>query len=409
MKATATDAGRSSWRNGTLLLASTLTVMAGATIAPSLPGMERHFADIPNVHLWVQMVMTVPGLVIALAAPLVGWVIDRWRKKWMLIIATAIYAVSGTAGLWLEDSLMALFISRLFLGVAVAGIMVTCTTLIADYFGGAQRGRYMGLLAAFGAFGGVVFVALAAWLATIDWQKPFLVYLLALLLLPFLALFINEPRKAQAVAENTQAGPESSGVGVPGLLLAAFFALAFVEILVLYMVPVHLPFYLRDLGVEQPLIAGMALAWMLLVMAGVSVAYRALQKFQSALVLHSLGFAILAMGCIYTGLAHSVWQIFLALTISGIGLGVVRPNIVVWLMANIPPQVRGRVMGGLTSSFFIGQFFCPLITLPAVQQWGYGSVFIATGVILFALALLLWGVSLFVNTSVAALAMRRSS
>jgi predicted ATPase len=34
---------------GTLLALSTLTIMAGATIAPGLPRMQQHFADVPLV------------------------------------------------------------------------------------------------------------------------------------------------------------------------------------------------------------------------------------------------------------------------------------------------------------------------------------------------------------------------
>jgi hypothetical protein len=57
----------------TLLLVSTLTVMAGATIAPSLPAMRQHFTEVPNVDYWVRLVLTVPALFIALG------VIARWR------------------------------------------------------------------------------------------------------------------------------------------------------------------------------------------------------------------------------------------------------------------------------------------------------------------------------------------
>jgi hypothetical protein len=43
-----------------LLLISTLTVMSGATIAPSLPAMGEHFADVPNVDYLVRLALTLP-------------------------------------------------------------------------------------------------------------------------------------------------------------------------------------------------------------------------------------------------------------------------------------------------------------------------------------------------------------
>lgn len=375
-------------RNATLLLASTLTVMAGATIAPSMSGMEQHFAGAEHAQLWVQLILTVPGLVIAIAAPLAGWLLDRWRKKQLLVWAIGAYAVAGSAGYWLDHSLIALLASRILLGVAVAAVMVTCTTLVGDYFTGAERGQYMGLMAAFGAFGGVIFVALATWLANIDWQTPFLVYLLALVLLPAAICFIHEPNApATTNAAKEQAQPPAQTLH--RLQLSGFYILALVEIMALYLVPVHLPFYLPQLGVVEPAFAGIALTWLLLVMALVSLAYRVLQQAQSFALLHAAGFAVLALGCVYLGLAANRWQILLAVTVMGLGLGVVRPNVVMWLMASTAPQVRGRVMGGLTSSFFIGQFICPLVTLPLLQLWGYSTMFALMACALLTVAVLI--------------------
>ena len=41
----------------TLLLTSTLTVMSGATIAPSLPAMQEYFANVENSALLVRLVL----------------------------------------------------------------------------------------------------------------------------------------------------------------------------------------------------------------------------------------------------------------------------------------------------------------------------------------------------------------
>ena len=51
-------------RNITLLLASTMTVMAGATIAPALPAMEKAFASIAQAMvLAVETLATDPDVV----------------------------------------------------------------------------------------------------------------------------------------------------------------------------------------------------------------------------------------------------------------------------------------------------------------------------------------------------------
>lgn len=377
-------------RNITMLLASTMTVMAGATIAPALPAMEKAFASVAHAEFLVKMVLAVPGLMIAIGAPLVGLLLDRWQKKKLLVGAAIAYGVTGVAGCFLEGSLYGLLISRILLGLAVAGVMVTCTTLVADYFQGLERSRYMGLMAAFGGFGGVAFVALGGVLAEWHWTAPFALYGLAFLVLPALLLFIHEPvihelviheSKAQLAQGNTPSADFSS----PAKLTLLCYALAVVELLLLYMVPVHLPFYAPEFGIHSGVQAGMAIALMLLVMSTTSVVYHRVQANVSFPLLHGAGLLLLGLGYGMLGSVNSALAALLALAISGVGLGLMRPNVVVWLLSVTPPAHRGRVMGGLTTCFFVGQFICPLLTQPIVEKAGYANLFQWTGILVLSI------------------------
>jgi MFS family permease len=140
-----------------LLLISTLTVMSGATIAPSLPAMREYFADIPNADYLVRLALTLPALLIALGAPVVGLIIDRLGRKPLLLLALILYGLAGSSGLFL-NSLNLILVGRVFLGISVAGIMTTATTLIADYYTGNARAQFLGLQAGFMGLGGVVFL-----------------------------------------------------------------------------------------------------------------------------------------------------------------------------------------------------------------------------------------------------------
>jgi MFS family permease len=82
----------------TLLCISTLTVMAGATIAPSLPSMQEFFKAIPNADYVVRLALTLPALFIALGAPIVGILIDRVGRKPILLAALALYGIAGCSG-----------------------------------------------------------------------------------------------------------------------------------------------------------------------------------------------------------------------------------------------------------------------------------------------------------------------
>ena len=139
----------------TLMMISTLTVMSGATIAPSLPSIRKHFATVPNADYLVRLVLTLPALFIALGAPLVGIMIDRLGRKPLLVLALCLYGIAGSSGFVLNN-LNWLLVSRAFLGVSVAGIMTIATTLIADYYTGATRAQFLGLQAGFMGLGGVL-------------------------------------------------------------------------------------------------------------------------------------------------------------------------------------------------------------------------------------------------------------
>jgi MFS family permease len=150
----------------TLLLASTLTVMAGATISPALPAIQAHFTGTGNAALLVRLVLTMPALFIAPTAPLAGGVADRAECKPLLVGSTVLYAIAGGSGFVL-DSLLAIIVGRAALGVAVGGITVGATALITDYYVGEQRDSVLGLQGSFSQFGGVLFLPLGGVLADV--------------------------------------------------------------------------------------------------------------------------------------------------------------------------------------------------------------------------------------------------
>ncbi len=131
---------RSTVIKGTLLVTSTLTVMSGATISPSLPAIQAYFADVPSADYWVRLVLTMPALFIVIGAPVAGILTDSWGRKGLLIVSTLLYGFAGASG-YVLDTLWALLAGRALLGLAVAGIMTTVTTLFTDYYKGDERAK----------------------------------------------------------------------------------------------------------------------------------------------------------------------------------------------------------------------------------------------------------------------------
>ena len=119
-------------RNATLLFISTLTIMSGATISASLPGIAARFADVENVALLSRLVLTLPAVFIALFSPAAGFLVDRFGRKPLLMVSVALFTVAGASGLFL-DTLPGLLVGRAVLGLAVGGIMTATTALVGDF------------------------------------------------------------------------------------------------------------------------------------------------------------------------------------------------------------------------------------------------------------------------------------
>ena len=193
------DDGRELKRDLVILLGSSLTVMAGATIAPSLPLMAVHFQDAPQAQMLVKMLLSVHALFIALTAPLMGVLMDRFGRRPVLAVSLLLYGLGGSSGAYL-DSLYAIMAGRALLGVAVAGIISGFTTLIGDYYQGERRNRLMGMQAAFTGFGGLVFLTAGGMMADVGWRYPFLIYLFAFCILPGALVYLYEPANRRAGA-----------------------------------------------------------------------------------------------------------------------------------------------------------------------------------------------------------------
>ena len=368
----------------TLLLASTLTVMSGATISPSLPAMESHFAGVENVSLWVRLVLTVPALLIVIGSPIAGTLVDKLGRKPLLLGSAVLYGLAGSSGLVL-NSLFAILAGRAFLGLAVAGVMVSATTLISDYYQGDERASFMGLQAAFMGFGGVLFLSVGGFVADLSWRYPFAIYLLAWLLVPAIALTLFEPEFDSSDTDSRQSLSQ-----FPIKLLALIYSSVLLQMLVFYLIPVQLPFYLKQLADAGASKAGNAIALSTLFSAIASMNYGKLKQRFSFISILAIAFSLMGIGYVGIGLAANYWLVLLVLIPTGVGLGLILPNLNVWTANEVPDELRGRALGGLTTFMFLGQFLSPIASQPVSSTLGLTATYGLAGVLLVVVGSLLW-------------------
>ncbi len=356
--------------------------MAGATVAPALPAMKQHFetaiTDADLRTTLVKLIITLPALFIVIGSPIAGSIVDKFGRKSLLLIAAIVYGLAGSSGLYLE-SLPAILCGRALLGLSVAGVMVSATTLIADYYTGPARAAFMGLQAGFMGLGGVVFLTLGGALAQQNWHYPFGIYLFAWLIVPLIFAFILEPNLGNSSNQNFAIESDAVKPSLPIGVMTIVYGLTTLTQIAFYLIPVQLPFFLENLVQAPPSQSGLAIALCTLFSAIASLTYGKLKQRLEFVAFLPMIFGLMGIGYLPIGQSSNWAQVLAGLAIAGAGLGILMPNMSVWLSTAVPDAIRGRALGGLSTAMFLGQFLSPIVTQPLTKTLGLGGIYAATG------------------------------
>lgn len=366
-----------------------MTIMANATVASSLPGLRAHYADVRHIDTLAGLVVTLPSLAIVLSAGLTGVLIDRWDRQKLLLITAVLYCVGGTSGLWAE-SLTGILIGRLALGLGVAGTMNLGMTWGADLWQGPARARFLGMQGAAISAAGIVFMLMGGLFASYHWRGAFAVYGL-ILPIAALAYVVLGPIARRIAAERDRPKPaRSTADRFPWTAYAFIAPLAFLFQAAFYVTPTRLPFHLEALGVQSPLVVGALMAALVMVSAPVSLMYASIRQRLSAMTIFGLSFVLIGAGFLAHAAASNWHGVLAGSLIAGLGIGISMPNYTTWFMERVPATMRGRASGLLTTAFFLGQFVSPLVSAPLVAAFGLAGTFAAVGGGLIVLGGGLW-------------------
>jgi MFS family permease len=345
------------------------STLAPMIVGPVLPAMQEHFSEIPGIQTLVPLVVTAPMLVLGALAMIMGAISDRLGRKRVLVYSLILYAVAGTAPLYLK-SIYTIIASRALVGVAEAAAMTVGTSLIGDYFTGARRDRYASLQITVASTSAFIFNLVGGVLGSYGWRIPFIAYALPLLLAPLVQVYLWDPVRASnaAIEEHTVGDAEPE---FKPRLLTLICLVGFAVGLVFMIVPVHLSYMMVQVGVNSTSAIGVAYALNSIgviigtLMFGWLFAARLSVSRQFA-----VGMLICAAGFACMGTADSFVLLTLGGVINGVGSGVILPALVSWGLRSLPFSRRGFGTGAFTATQFIGYFCSPLIVMPMVVHWG---------------------------------------
>lgn len=352
------------------------TMMSNVAVVTMLPHLKDYFTDTQNIEFLSRLMLTFPSLAIALLAPFLGHLIFKVGRHKSAIVGLLFFAIFGSAGLYLQTMDLLLF-SRFLLGITIAILMIVSTSLVGDYFHGEARHKFMGLQNAFIALGGVFFVVGGGILSDIYWRYPFLIYLIGFILIPFVVKFLH--KNPTIVHEETEENLNSNLFGI--------YFLAFLLMLVFYILPTQIPFLIINHFGASGTITGGVIALAFVSNALGALMFSKLKRRFPFSIIYIIGMAIIGVGFILIGLVPEVIYFFLIAPVLGFGGGILMTNITAWMLSRAHHTKRIKSSGYLTSSLFLGQFFSPIVFHPVVSYFGVQHFFIVVGV---SLILFIW-------------------
>ncbi|MFT4053609.1 MAG: MFS transporter [Novosphingobium sp.] len=365
----------------TLVLAGFLPILAIVTLTTAVPSIVQHYKDVPNVGLMVPLLVSAPGLTIGVLALFAGILVDKFGRRPLMVGATLLYGFAGAAPFLLED-LNAIIASRLLLGVAEAAILTIVNTLIADYWDGKGRRRWLTIQGIAGPILATSVITASGYMTELRWNGVFLVYLVALPLFLAMYLFIFEPtartapQAAAIPAQDEIPGPFPWGtVASIGAITLFAACLYFV-----WIIQGGLAF--NELGAVPPAELGRIFG-----MASLSVPVGALlfgflsARFSSTIQLTVL-FTMLGTGLFGIGAAPGKEGMIAALLLQQAAAGMAVPTLITMAQSRLPFAHRGRGMGMWASAFFLGQFVSPFFVNFAHNVTGtVRGAFVCAGIV----------------------------
>ena len=339
-----------------ILSISLLTVMAGAAMAPALAVIRSHFAD--QNPIVVQLIVSLPALFIIATTFLFRPLCRLMPTRTLALTGLLLYVLAG-AGAFFAADITFLLLMRALLGVSVGLIMPLSTGLLSYYFPPEAQGHMMGLSAAMNQAGGVVATLLAGLLASIDWNYPFLVYLIGLIAVALVIVFLPSEYLA------------TSGTRIRLASLVRFHpsvtAMLFIMIL-FFIYPTNFALTAQQQGLTTlattlimvgldvvALFVGLAFGWLMR-------RFRRQMKYAAPLGFFA-GYAVLAFFPSLGGMLAGSALIGLAN-----GVGVPYVNTIASIKGGREAAIT--VLPLISAALYLGQFISPLIVTPLASLFG---------------------------------------
>lgn len=330
---------------------SAVTSLPGLAVSPILEDLSRIFPSASQLE--VQMLTSLPSLLIIPFVLLSGWLSTRGESLKLLAVGLAIFFVSGIVCIFAKD-IRLLIVAGCVMGIG-AGIAVPYSTgLVVRYFTGDSRVRQLGISSAVNNLSLVVATAVVGWIATRDWHLAFTVYLLpAVSLLLLLALRSAKP--APEPKESDQLRQSKINWMRLTSLSVLYFIITFTTLVITF----YLSFLLEKYRFPQEFSSVMISLFFLAIMLPGLALNTIIRRVRSMTIFVSL--LLIVVGLLLVGTIPDIPLMTLGVILTGIGYGVLQPIIYDKAAIIAPPDNATKALSVVMTVNYVAVVVCPFV------------------------------------------------
>jgi ACDE family multidrug resistance protein len=333
-----------------------MAVLGVASISPAFPRIIEAL-NISKTEVGLLIVaFTIPGVVLT---PFIGILADRLGRKRLLVPSLFLFGLAGGAcALATEfDVLVAL---RVLQGVGAASLSTLNLTLLGDLFHGERRAAAIGLNASVLNVGVAAYPLLGGALATLAWNYPFLLPLVAIPVGLIVLFGLNNPEPKSSESLWQYLG--SAWGHLKNIKVASAFIAGVILFVIMYgPYQTFLSLYLADSFGSSSFIIGVVLSTTAVTAALVSSQLGKIVKLMSAPDLIKLGFVLQAVSLALFPFLPRVELMLISTLIVGLAMGVLLPSLMTYIAGVAPREYRAAVMSINSTMLRLGQTLGPLI------------------------------------------------
>jgi MFS family permease len=367
-----------------VIMIGILPMMAIVTLMPIVPALVQAFPQVGGIQTLAPLVLSAPGLCVALFSPYAGKLTDRIGRRRLLLIFTTLYGLGGVLPFFVS-TFEALMAGRLLLGVGEAFILTIGNTLLGDYFDKEQRARWLMWQSFVGPALGALLVGASGHLSMIAWNLPFLIYAVALGIAAFAAFAVYEPER-RSQPQDHEPGT-ATVMAFPSGLMMRIALTTFGLSSVYFVYTLQFSLALDQMGIRTGSELGFYTALASIGVPVGSLLYRKISGHGHTLQFSVL-FVLLGIGLTGIGLALGLEATMAFAFVQQLAAGMTIPILIGWSLRELPERFRGRGMGWWCSAFFLGQFVSPFLVTGVRQlTGGLLQAFVVFGVVCIAIAL----------------------